>query len=127
MTVSRRKSLKWFIYAAVMVIAAVTAAFLILSYKYTGDTIRKGISIEQTDVSWLTSEAAKNRVTEELKRYYDTDKLTLTYKESKWDIRLSDIDYSFKVDDAVEKAFTSEGKAIFSESSLIHCHYREMD
>ncbi|NLP07465.1 MAG: vanomycin resistance protein VanB [Clostridiaceae bacterium] len=105
MTVSRRKSLKWFVYAAVMVIAAVTAAFLILSYKYTGDTIRKGISIEQTDVSWLTSEAAKNRVTEELKRYYDTDKLTLTYKESKWDIRLSDIDYSFKVDDAVEKAF----------------------
>ena len=29
------------LYAAVMVIAAVTAAFLILSYKYTGDTIRK--------------------------------------------------------------------------------------
>ena len=29
----------------------------------------------------------------------------MTYKESKWDIRLSDIDYSFKVDDAVEKAF----------------------
>jgi len=106
MTVSRRKSLKWPLYAAILILAAVSATFMILAKKYTGDTIRKGISIENTDVSWLSAGDARKLVEDALKKSYAEDILTLTYGGRKWDIRLSDIDYRFEVDRAVDKAFS---------------------
>ncbi|NLH97185.1 MAG: vanomycin resistance protein VanB [Clostridiaceae bacterium] len=106
MTVARRKSLKWPLYAAILILVAVSAAFMVLARKYTGDTIRKGIIIENTDVSWLSSGDARRIVEDTLKKNYAGDRLILTYGGRKWDIRLSDIDYRFEVDRAVEKAFS---------------------
>jgi len=106
MTVARRKSLKWPIYAAILIIVAVSAAFLVLANKYTGDTIRKGIIIEGTDVSWLTAEDARTLVENGLKKNYADEKVTLAYGGRNWDIRLSDIDYRFEVDKTVEQAFS---------------------
>ena len=106
MRIVRRKRRIWPVLVPVLIIAAFTAAFLVLTKRYTGDTIRKGISIENTDVSWLTAEDARVLVEDRLKKSYGADMLTLTYAEKKWDIKLSDIDYSYKVGDAVERAFS---------------------
>src|SRR5690606_626853 len=65
-----------------------------------------GIIIENTDVSWLSSGDARRIVEDTLKKNYAGDRLILTYGGRKWDIRLSDIDYRFEVDRAVEKAFS---------------------
>lgn len=106
MRVVRRKRRIWPVFVPVLIIAAFTAAFMILTKRYTGNTIRKGIRIENTDVSWLTAEDARALVEDGLKNSYGADKLTLVYEENKWDIKLSDIDYSFRVEDAVERAFS---------------------
>ena len=53
-----RNSLFRVVVALVAVITVIASAFMILSHYYTGDTIRKGISIEETDVSWLSAKDA---------------------------------------------------------------------
>jgi vancomycin resistance protein YoaR len=100
----------------VAVLAVIVAAFMILTHYYTGDTIRKGISIEETDVSWLSAEAARARVTARLMESLPDRKLTLTYGQRKWEVDLDEIEYTFRVDDAVDQAYNAgrEG-SIFSK------------
>ncbi len=105
MAVAGRKSLKWLIYALVMILAVITAAFLILSHIFTGNTIRKGIAIENTDVSWLSAEDARQLIADRLTDTYSNNKISLTYGGSKWEVPLKDINYGFLVDDAVKQAF----------------------
>jgi len=105
MAVAGRKSLKWLAYVAVISLTVFTVAFLVLSHYYTGPTIRKGIAIEQIDVSWHTAEDARQLVADRLSDEYLNKKLTLVYKDKKWEIPLKDINYGFKVEDAVKKAY----------------------
>ena len=49
---------KW-LYGVSIALLSMAAVLLVLAYIFTGDTIRKGIRSEQTDVSWLTVEEAK--------------------------------------------------------------------
>lgn len=89
--------------AAVLTVAVTVP---VLAHIYAGDTIRKGITIERTDVSWLPVKDAEKLVTEDMTRNYVTDKITFTYGGQKWDVRLQDIDYRFLVGDAVWQAYS---------------------
>lgn len=91
------------IFAALLVVLA--SAFMILTYYYTGDTIRKGISIEETDVSWLSEVEARRLVSTRLKESVPAKKLALVYGQRKWEVELDEIEYAFKVDDAIQQAF----------------------
>jgi len=105
MAVTGKKSLKWSVLAAVISLTVTAVAFLVLTHFYTGQNIRKGIVIEKIDVSWQTTEDARQLVSEKLSEEYLNKNLTLTYKGKKWKIPLKEIDYGFKVDDAVKKAY----------------------
>ena len=89
-----------------VIIITLAIVLLILAYIFTGDTLRKGIKIEQTNVSWLSSEEAKNQVAQNLERAYPQESIKLIYGEQHWDLKLKDIDYKFLVDDAVDQAFS---------------------
>jgi len=105
MAVAGGRNLKWLGYAAIISITVLAAAFLILSYIYTGNTIRKGIVIENTDVSWLSAKDARQLVSQKLVSDYSNRELILTYGSSEWKVPLKDIGYGFLVDDAVQQAF----------------------
>lgn len=85
------------------IIAAV--ALMTLTHIYAGDTIRKGIVIEQADVSWLTSQDAQELVEETIKQKHNEEKITLGYRNHTWDVRLEDIDYRYLVENAVNQAY----------------------
>ena len=115
MRIVRRKRRIWPVLVPVLIIAAFTAAFLVLTKRYTGDTIRKGISIENTDVSWLTAEDARVLVEDRLKKSYGADMLTLTYAE-KWDIKLETSTTAIRSGTRSKGLSASEEKAIFSRN-----------
>ena len=96
---------KKLIYSASVILLALAAILLILAYIFTGDTLRRGIRIEQTDVSWLSMEEAKARVAENLGSRYPEDSITLIYGKQRWVLKLADIDYSFLINEEIEKAF----------------------
>lgn len=100
-----RKTARRIVLVLLVIGTIAAAALMILTHVYTGDTIRKGILIEQADVSWLTSEDAQELVEETIKQNYDEDKITLNYMSHSWDVRLEDIDYRYHVEDAVSQAY----------------------
>lgn len=102
---TKMKGWKKLLYSAVVAVLTLAIVLLILAYIFTGDTLRKGIMIEQTDISWLSTEEAKNLVTENLGKNYPGESITLIYGERQWILKLSDIDYSFLVDDAIKQAY----------------------
>lgn len=102
---TKKTGWKRLLYGASVAVLALAAVLLILAYIFTGDTLRKGIRIEQTDVSWISSKEAKNLVAENLARSYPGDSITLSCGGREWVLGLSDINYRFMVDEAVEQAF----------------------
>ena len=97
---------KKLILGASVAVLGLAAVLLILANIFTGNSIRKGIRIEQTDVSWLSVVEAKALVSSELNRSYLNDDITLLYGNRQWNFKLADIDYKFLVDNAVEQAFS---------------------
>lgn len=91
------------LFAIVLMVGA--AALMALAYYFTGDTIRRGISIENTDVSLLSVNDAQRIVSEDISRIYSSGSLALTYGNRKWDVKLQDIDYELLVDNAVQQAY----------------------
>jgi vancomycin resistance protein YoaR len=96
---------KW-IYGLIIAVMAFAAVILLLASIFTGDTIRKGIRIEQTDVSWLTVNEAKKQVAEKLESSYPGKSIKLAYGEQQWDLPLDDIGYGFAIDETVGRAFS---------------------
>ncbi|MDD2503723.1 MAG: hypothetical protein PHG58_07725, partial [Clostridia bacterium] len=76
------------VFAIVLMIGA--AALMALAYYFTGDTIRRGISIENTDVSLLSVNDAQRIISEDISRIYSSGSLTFTYGNRKWDVKLQD-------------------------------------
>jgi vancomycin resistance protein YoaR len=108
------KKLRRVVMVFAALLAVLASAFMILAYYYTGDTIRKGISIEETDVSWLSADDARQLVSTRLMESIPGKKIVLVYGQRKWEVDLEEIEYSFKVDDAVQKAFyTGRDGSIF--------------
>lgn len=99
------KGLRIFIYSLSAAILIFAVVFLILAEIYAGNTIRKGISIEQCDVSWLSVQEARKLVTEYINEKYPEKGLTLRYKNKQWYVPLKDIGFEFLIDDAVKKAY----------------------
>lgn len=96
---------KRILYTSAVAALVILAAFLILAYLFTGNTIRKGIRIEQTDVSWMSVDEAKKAVLEYMDRHHDTGSITLVYGNRKWDVMLRDIGYEYMVDNALRQAY----------------------
>ncbi len=99
------KNLRRTVIVLAAVLAVLASAFMILTYYYTGDTIRKGISIEGTDVSWLSVEDARQLISGRLNENIPDKKITLYYGQRRWEVDLNEIEYRFLVDDAVKKAY----------------------
>ncbi len=99
------KGLKIFIYSFILAISVFSVVMLLLAEIYTGNTIRKGINIEQCDVSWLSAKEAKKLVTDYINENYPEEGLTLRYEEKQWIVPLKDIGFQFLIDDAVKKAY----------------------
>lgn len=93
------------LYGAAIAMIALSAALLALAYIYTGNTLRKGIAIEEADVSWLSRAEARDLIAENISGKYPTEDITLIYGDRQWVLRLSDISYEYLVDDAVEQAY----------------------
>lgn len=91
------------VFAIMLMVGA--AALLALTYFFTGDTIRRGISIEGTDVSLLSIYDAKRIVSEDITRIYSPGNLTITYGNREWSVKLQDIGYELLVDNAVQQAY----------------------
>jgi len=100
------KSLKKLLIGTAVVIFTFSTVLLVLSHIYTGETIRKGIRIENTDVSWMTPEQAKTAVINDLVNRYPGDSLTFVRGDKQWVLWLSDIDYRYLVEEEIEKAYT---------------------
>jgi vancomycin resistance protein YoaR len=96
---------KW-IYGLTIAVLSFAAVMLFLATIFTGDTIRKGISIEQTDVSWLTVNEAKKKVAESIESSFPGDTFKLVYGTRQWDLLLKDIEYGYSIAKTVDKAFT---------------------
>lgn len=94
------------LFAAVVILLVLAIAMLVLAFIFTGDTIRKGIFIEQTDISRLTVEQAGSIVTENIKKSFPDDIITVAYGERQWNFKLNEIDYKFLVEDAVKQAYS---------------------
>jgi flagellar basal body-associated protein FliL len=71
-----KKSSKKLLLSIGIVVLVLAIALLVLSYIYTGHTIRKGIKIGNTDVSWMTPQEAKIAVNNDLMSQYPGDSLT---------------------------------------------------
>ena len=106
MSEAYRKTATRIVSAIIIVLVVAGAALLILSKIFTGDTIRKGISIEQTDVSWLSVQDAQSRVAEDISRIYSAESIAFSYGNRTWDVKLQEIDYRFLVDNAVAHAYS---------------------
>lgn len=105
MSNTMKKGLKVFVIGSVIIVALCTAAMLILSHIYTGDTIRKGVSIGQTDVSWMTKEDAMQMLAQEHAMVAGDRHVTLAYGDRVWTISPEDIGYHYDIDDAVQQAY----------------------
>lgn len=99
------KSKKRIIYTSAIIALVIIAAFFILTRIFIGNTIRKGIKIEETDVSWLTVDEAKRAVLEYITEHHNTESITLVYGDRKWEVALRDIGYEYMVDNALKQAY----------------------
>ena len=89
-----------------IVFVVIAAAFIILSIFLTGDNIRRGVRIEDADVSWLDTNEARMLLTDSVNKSYASGNFSLKYGSRVWKFGLDDISYRFLVDDAVNKAFS---------------------
>jgi vancomycin resistance protein YoaR len=96
---------KRILYTSAIATLVVLAAFFILTRIFTGNTIRKGIWIEKTDVSWMTANQAKKAVLEYIAERHGTGSITLSHGNRKWEVALQDIGYEYMVDNALKQAY----------------------
>lgn len=87
----------------VFVISAAVAVFFawILNQK----TFYKGVKVENIIVSGMDRDKARERLLDEINTNYSGKKLTLKYVDKEWNIDLSEITYSFLLDNALENAY----------------------
>ena len=86
----------------VLAVIAVTA-FSVVNNKDTN--IKQGISIEGIDVSNLSKESAKQKVQTEFLDKLDNT-MYFQYGESQYSLALEQIDVKYKLDEAIEKAYS---------------------
>lgn len=89
-----------------IVFTSAAAAFIALSVFLTGDDIRRGVRIEDADVSWLDTTEARMLLTDSVNKNYSVGEFTLKFGTREWKYGLDEISYRFLVDDAVSKAFS---------------------
>lgn len=101
-----QKGLRSLILGAAVLVALCASALTILSHIYMGDTIRKGVRIGQTDVSWMTAEDARQMLASDHESKSGSRCITLTYGDRTWNVFPEDIGYYYDIDNAVRQAYS---------------------
>lgn len=99
--------------AIIIMIFSTIFAFLNIS----SDKIAKGVSVKNIDLSGLTIEEAKNKLSEALNIELNVA-LELDYQDFKTTFDTNQIEYSYKIDDAVTEAYE-----VGRDKSLIENNY----
>lgn len=86
---------------AVLILAAIVYIGVLLN----SNTIYKGVSIEDCDVSGMDFEKAKEVVSFMLKDKYPADNIVFKYGSKSAAYRFEDISFNFLIDESVSKAF----------------------
>jgi len=83
-----------------LIVLSLTAVVILKS-----NAIYDGVFIDDVDVSGLSINDARMAVLSRLNEKYGDETVTLKYGGEKWNFRLSDISYKFRIKEAIEKAF----------------------
>lgn len=89
-----------------IMLAILSAVFVMLAAFLTGDTIRRGVRIENTDVSGLSAVEARRLLMESVNERYSGGSFSLIRGTREWRFGLDRISYRFLADEAVNKAFS---------------------
>ncbi len=84
----------------VLLVAVATSIIELNSKNYY-----KGIMIENLDISRLDREEAKKRAVEYINDEFVNQTITLKYNDLQWIFSLSDIDYSFNIEETLNEAY----------------------
>lgn len=114
-----KKTLKMFrqdntilIFAILLIVViglSLLAGFIFYNKIENNDVIQQGVYIKGIDVSNLSVEDAKTRVSEELKSRMN-DHIVLTYNDIEYYVEIEQIEAKFDIDSAVEYAFNLSKK-----------------
>lgn len=96
--------LTYIILVAIFMGILIASALFFYSQMQNNDTIQSGIFIKGINVSGLTKQEAKNKVSEELK-YQMNDHITLTYKNHEFYVNIEQIEAKFDIEASVNFAF----------------------
>jgi hypothetical protein len=90
---------------SIIFLFALACALALLLYLSSGDTLLKGIKIEDTDVSKLSVSDAKAVLIGSISQKYSDNRLLFKYGDRVWDFGLENISYRFMVDEALKRAY----------------------
>ncbi len=91
---------------AVICTVVVIFVFIFGLSAFGGSTfIRKGVKIENVDVSGMGATEAKTLLAEKINERYDKAALSIKYGDKTWTIDLNQLSYSFLLDEAVNQAY----------------------
>jgi len=85
-----------------LIIAGVLASMALVSDK----TIRSNISINGINVSGLSKQAAESRLMGIYSDKIENSFISLRFENEEWKLKYSDLNYSYNIKDAVEKAYS---------------------
>jgi vancomycin resistance protein YoaR len=77
----------------------------IMLFMLSGDTIYRGVRIENVDVGSLTKNEARSLLKEKLQNAIDEKKIELKYNDESWVISGIDIEYGYDYDGAIKRAY----------------------
>jgi len=109
---------------AIIIILIVVLCFVLLfstifaMMQSTKNTIAKGVSINQIDLSGLTYEEAQDKLEEAFKTILDVE-IDLSYQDYHYKIKAEDIGLSYNFQKALEEAY-----AIGRNGNLLQCNYQ---
>lgn len=102
----KNKKIKMYIFIAIVVLILLLVAFstFFALFNLTNTNIVSGVSIKGIDVSKLSSEDAKNKINDATNKELIPE-IILKYGEYTKSINAEQIEYKYKIDDAVKKAY----------------------
>lgn len=110
------------IFAVLIILIVILVLVLIFSTLFaliqsTKNSIAKGITIKNIDVSGLTIDEAKKKLTETFNTILDVD-MNLNYKDYKYSIKADDIELAYDFEDELKKAYS-----VGRNGNIVKCNY----
>ncbi len=97
------KSVKVWFLLLIFVIIFILFFIILFCINFFDNKIQRNIYIQNIDVSKLTAEQAKNKMQSIYSKVTDQN-IKCSYNDKKYEIKLEDIDFNLKIDDAVDSS-----------------------